>query len=766
MRKHPTLSTEFVDDGYWTLAANTLLRQVKELKNQIDGVRKNKDIEYVHKLRVASRRLRAGLSIFGECFEPKLVRKWRKTTRNLTRSAGEARDTDVQIAFLEKYSRTLEDTTAARDIRDIIILKKKSRKAMQSDVIEVLDNLSDSQTLDEISDSCKRVARNADNPNTSQFITYEKAANQISTRLDEMLSFERFVHEETAVTKHHELRIAAKRLRYTLEIFSSLYDRGLKDQIVLLKKFQDVLGELHDYDVWLQELGPNIQNGAKSGVNKLLKDLTEMRKSRYRNFVFLWDDSATNGLLERIGRLTEVGPRSEILRKTLLRDKRVAVISDVHGNLDALQAVVADAKKSGLQIFLNAGDAVGFCIYPSQVVQTLRSAMFLNVLGNVDLEVLEELQSPGRMSTDADKKLALKQLTPADVTYLRSLPRELRLEVDGTQILVTHGTPNSIDEHIYPDSSEEMLREIASKASADVIITGHSHMPMKREVEGVTFINPGSVGRPVDGDTRAEYALLSFNPLNVEFRRVAYDVEELANKMRKRRQPERLVQVLLRAVPSAVIKKKEEELERRGSWESIVTKVKSVANRYLPDETHPEQDRKLALMIFDKTRRLHSLGSEERHWLECAAILHDVGFSRSAKGHHKSTLNIILNDSELPFTHKERYVIGSIARYHRKALPNKKHFNLNPLSQAERGKIAVLSAILRVADALDYSHKSIISGVKVRTFLNHISLECTYSGTHELEDISVNKKKDLFEKVFKCDLTIIWKRKSATASKP
>jgi len=757
MKKLPALSTEF--DAYRTLAANTLLRQVKELENQIDGVRKSKDIEYVHKLRVASRRLRAGLSIFGECFDPKLVRKWRKTIRNLTRSAGEARDTDVQVAFLENYSRTLEDAVAAHDIRDIITSKKKSRRTMQSDVVEVLDNLADSQILDEISDICESIARNSDNLNTNHFITYEKAANQISARLDEMLIFERFVHDETAVTKHHELRIAAKRLRYTLEIFSPLYNRGLSDQITLLKKFQDVLGEMHDYDVWLQELRPNIPNEAKSGVNKLLTDLTDMRKSRYRNFVFLWDDSAANGLLERIRRLTEVGPRSEILQKTLLRDKRVAVISDVHGNLDALRAVLADARKSGLEIFLNAGDAVGFCIYPSQVVQTLRSAMFLNVLGNVDLEVLEELQNPGRVSTDADKKLALKQLSPADVTYLRSLPRELRLEVDGTQILVTHGTPNSIDEHIYPDSPEEMLREIASKTSADVIITGHSHMPMQREVEGVTFINPGSVGRPVDGDPRAEYAILTFNPLDVEFRRVNYDVEALANEMRKKRQPERLVQVLLRAVPSAVIRKKEEELERRGSYKSIITRVRSIVSRYLPDEAHPDQDRKLALMIFDKTRKLHSLGDEERRWLECAALLHDVGISRSVKGHHKSTLNMILNDPELPFTHKERYTIGSIARYHRKALPNKKHFNLKPLSQAEREKVAVLSSILRVADALDYSHKSIVSGVKVRTFLNHISLECAFSGNHELEDMSVNKKKDLFEKVFKSDLIIIWRRK-------
>ncbi|HUO41347.1 MAG TPA: YfcE family phosphodiesterase [Methylomirabilota bacterium] len=760
MRKPQTHSTERSVDGYSILAANTLLRQVKELENQIDGVRKSKDIEYIHKLRVASRRLRAGLSIFGECFEPKLGRRWRKTIKNLTRSAGAARDADVQIAFLENYSRTTQDGKAADDIDYVITSKKKRRKTMQSDVLKVLKDLVDSEVLDEIIDSCKGIARNSGHRNVIRFYTYEKAYNHISTRLDQMLTFGQFVHDEAAVTKHHELRIAAKRLRYTLEIFSAIYKRGLGDQIALLKKFQDVLGEMHDYDVWIQELSSDIPAEAKYGISILLTDLTEMRRSRYRNFVFLWDDTIANGLFERIRHLTEVSPRSEIVRELLVKDKRVAVISDVHGNLDALQAVVSDAQKSGLQIFLNAGDAVGFCIYPSEVVQTLRSAMFLNVLGNVDQEVLEELQDPGRGTNDADKKLAIKELTPSDVEYLESLPRELRLEVDGTQVLITHGTPQSIDEHIYPDSPTEMLRDIASKATADIIITGHSHMPMKRDIDGVTFLNPGSVGRPVDGDPRAEYAILSFNPTSVDFRRVNYDVEAVANEMRKKRQPERLVQVLLRAVPSSVIKKEEEKLERRGNWEAVITNVRNIAKKYLPDETHPEQDRKLAVMIFNKTKKMHSLGNEERYWLECAALLHDVGLSRSGRAHHKSSLNIILNDPELPFTYQERYIIGSIARYHRKALPDKKHFNLKPLSQAEREKIAVLSSILRVADALDYSHKSIVTGVKARTFPNHISLECSFSGDHELEDMSVNKKKDLFEKVFKCELTIIWKGKS------
>ncbi len=77
-----------------------------------------------------------------------------------------------------------------------------------------------------------------------------------------------------------------------------------------------------------------------------------------------------------------------------------------------------------------------------------------------------------------------------------------------------------MDEHLYPDSPVERFREIALKTSADVIITGHTHTPMNRDVDGVIFMNPGSVGRSVDGDPRAEYAVLSLDPLSIEFRRV------------------------------------------------------------------------------------------------------------------------------------------------------------------------------------------------------------------------------------------------------
>ncbi len=337
---------------------------------------------------------------------------------------------------------------------------------------------------------------------------------------------------------------------------------------------------MHDCDVWIQEFNVETESmpaDARYGVSKVLTHLSETRKSRYMNFVSLWNDAISTGQFDTIRQLTNARPSSPIIREMLNRDNvKVALIADIHGNLDALKAVLADANRSGLTIFLNAGDAVGFGIYPSQVIQVVRSARFLSAVGNVDLETLEALRNP---KNNGALDSAIKELSPSDIAYLESLPKELRLEIAGKRILVTHGTPDSVDEHIYPDSPEERLREIAAKASADVIITGHSHTPMKRVVDGVTFINPGSVGRPVDGDPKAEYAVLSFNPLTVEFRKVSYDVEAVADQMRRKGLPESHVQVLLQGVPLKIIRKQEEALEKKQLWKrkSTIDKVRAVA---------------------------------------------------------------------------------------------------------------------------------------------------------------------------------------------
>ena len=153
---------------------------------------------------------------------------------------------------------------------------------------------------------------------------------------------------------------------------------------------------------------------------------------------------------------------------------KIALLSDIHANLQALQKVLEDAQERGANIFLNAGDSIGFGPYPNEVVELLREKNVLSILGNYDLEVIE-----GKAKAKGQKGLALKfarkELGKSAEYYLSSLPRERRLEVAGKKLLVTHGSPESIEEHIYPDTPSERLKILADIAKADVIVVGHSH---------------------------------------------------------------------------------------------------------------------------------------------------------------------------------------------------------------------------------------------------------------------------------------------------
>jgi len=143
MKTQTPAHPDFFEDksAYCLLGADTLLNQIATLENQIDGVRKNDDIEFMHKLRVTSRRMRAALSLFGECFPRRSSKRWMKAIRNVTRASGAARDADVQLVFLENYSRTVEDRSALPGLEYLKTLQRARRIGMQSNIVSVLDAL-------------------------------------------------------------------------------------------------------------------------------------------------------------------------------------------------------------------------------------------------------------------------------------------------------------------------------------------------------------------------------------------------------------------------------------------------------------------------------------------------------------------------------------------------------------------------------------------------------------------------------------------------
>jgi exopolyphosphatase/guanosine-5'-triphosphate,3'-diphosphate pyrophosphatase len=287
---------------------------------------------------------------------------------------------------------------------------------------------------------------------------------------------------------------------------------------------------------------------------------------------------------------------------------------------------------------------------------------------------------------------------------------------------------------------------------------GHSHEQFHRQVDDVSFINPGSVGRPGDGNPQTGYALVSFRPFNVELIRLDYDVEAAADALRRKKLPESFAQMLLRGLSIDVIVK-EDESNKEGTakkCESLTRNSQERLSNYQADIEHSAQVKNLALDLFDSLERLHKLGRRERCWLECAAILHDVGLSEGVKGHHKKSMTIILNDTQLLFASQERRIIASITRYHRKSLPKQKHYNLATLGNKTVTKIILMAGLLRVADALDDSHSSVVKSLNVKIEPKRVTVECVSMSVSPLEEQAFNKKKDLFEKVFKKKMVLAW----------
>jgi putative phosphoesterase len=232
---------------------------------------------------------------------------------------------------------------------------------------------------------------------------------------------------------------------------------------------------------------------------------------------------------------------------------KVAAIGDVHANLPALEAVLDHISEQEVKAIWNVGDFVGYGAFPNEVVNRLRKKGVISIVGNYDLKVLQfkEKKKKWRKKKQRPKYLAFKwayeTLSKKNRKYLRFLSQEIRMKVKGKRILLTHGSPASNEEHLTPDTSDKRLRKLAQMAKADIIICGHSHLPFARQVDGVWFINTGSVGRPDDGDPRACYAIVRFtgDEIEVQHHRIEYDVEKAVAAIREHKLPEAFAQMIL-----------------------------------------------------------------------------------------------------------------------------------------------------------------------------------------------------------------------------
>ena len=228
---------------------------------------------------------------------------------------------------------------------------------------------------------------------------------------------------------------------------------------------------------------------------------------------------------------------------------RYALLGDIHANLPALKAVLADVATLGATP-LHLGDLVGYAPWPNEVVALVAESRIAGVSGNYDSTVATRYKHCGCKYEDPHQEAlshlsfawTLEHTTEETKRFLGALPFRLDIKplgshVSGPKLILVHGTPLNNLTYWTEDRSDDFCLKMAGEAGAtagDVIAFGHTHLPWHRVVDGVHFVNAGSVGRPKDGDWRSCYALLAMDGVDVslEFRRVKYDVNEAMRGIR------------------------------------------------------------------------------------------------------------------------------------------------------------------------------------------------------------------------------------------
>ena len=163
---------------------------------------------------------------------------------------------------------------------------------------------------------------------------------------------------------------------------------------------------------------------------------------------------------------------------------------------------------------------------------------------------------------------------------------------------------------------------------------------------------------------------------------------------------------------------------------------------------HSEQVARLTMRLFDETKSLHKLGALERELIEYAAMLHDIGWHIDGKGHHKHGMYLILNGKLKNFTDEEVRIVATIARYHRKSLPKRKHAFYQALPLRARRVVDVGASLLRVADGLDRSHASVVKDLRCRATADGVKCVLSTRADAELEVWGARRKAEFFTRTF------------------
>jgi predicted phosphodiesterase len=256
---------------------------------------------------------------------------------------------------------------------------------------------------------------------------------------------------------------------------------------------------------------------------------------------------------------------------------RIALFSDIHANLPALEAFFGDLEQKKPDAIYCLGDLVGYNIWPNEVINEIRKRGIPTIAGNYDFGIGRKSDDCGcAYKTDDEKANGVISISftneivnKEERQYLRTLPAHIKLEFqlnnDKLNLLLVHGSPRKINEYLFEDREEKSLLRIMQDADADIMCFGHTHKPYHRVLtsqhgESTRYrhaINIGSVGKPKDGDPRGGYVVVHIQEnshitqkesIRVEFVRFSYDVEKAAKAVEDSRLPDAYAESLRKGV--------------------------------------------------------------------------------------------------------------------------------------------------------------------------------------------------------------------------
>ena len=209
----------------------------------------------------------------------------------------------------------------------------------------------------------------------------------------------------------------------------------------------------------------------------------------------------------------------------------VAILSDIHGNIYALNEVIKECKKAGVERFLVLGDLIGYYYQPKEVLETLLSLNAIMIQGNHE-KLLEDLIK-GKIEKDALSKkygcghqIAVNSLSKEQLDYLFNLPKQISLKIENTTFSLNHGSPINQDEYLYPNSSEEIL-DRCNIASVDFVLVGHSHYAFEYKCNYSILLNVGSVGQNRQKSGIASWGLINSVTKEYNLIETVYDAEKV-----------------------------------------------------------------------------------------------------------------------------------------------------------------------------------------------------------------------------------------------